>query len=59
LLHNLKVYKTGKRMEKWKCGRCNYVVVGKEAPKVCPNCGRETEFELFDNMLPFVPFYDE
>jgi rubrerythrin len=49
----------GERMEKWKCRRCNYVVVGKEAPKVCPNCGHQTEFELFDNMLPFVPFYDE
>ena len=46
-------------MEKWKCKKCNYVFVGKESPKVCPNCGRNEEFELFDDLLPFIPFYDE
>lgn len=46
-------------MDKWRCKRCNYVFVGKEAPGICPNCGHKTEFELFDDLLPFVPFYDE
>ncbi len=46
-------------MDKWRCRRCNYVFVGKEAPKTCPNCGHNTEFEIIDALLPFVPFYDE
>ncbi len=46
-------------MEKWKCGRCNYVIVGKEKPSVCPSCGMKTEFKIIDELLPFMPFYDE
>jgi rubrerythrin len=47
-------------MDKWKCGSCNYIVVAKDVPRICPNCGHKTEFELFNELLPpFTPIYDE
>jgi len=47
-------------MERWKCRKCNYVFVGKEVPRLCPNCNRKVEFEMLDDMLPpFTPFYDD
>jgi rubrerythrin len=48
-------------MEKWKCKKCNYIFVGDEAPRICPNCGHKAEFELFFEMDsgPFIPLYDE
>jgi len=47
-------------MDKWKCSSCNYIVVAKDVPRICPNCGHKTEFELFNELLPpFTPIYDE
>ncbi len=47
-------------MDKWKCRRCNYIFVGNETPRMCPNCGHKTEFDLFVDMLPpFSELYDE
>jgi rubrerythrin len=47
-------------MDKWKCDKCNYIFVGREAPKICPNCGHKCEFEMFNEEIPpFAPLYDE
>ena len=47
-------------MEKWKCKRCNYIFVGNECPRICPNCAHKVEFEIFNELVPpFTPIYDE
>lgn len=46
-------------MEKWKCGKCNYVFVGKNKPPKCPHCGSVSGFVMIDEMIPFINYYDE
>jgi rubrerythrin len=52
LLDNLKkktVFKKDKEVE-WKCRKCGYIYVGKEAPKTCPACKHPQSFyELREN----------
>lgn len=49
LLENIKndrVFKKDKEVI-WKCQRCGYIYMGKEAPNVCPSCGHpKNYFEL-------------
>lgn len=49
LLHNVETAKVFKRSEikVWECRNCGHIVVGKEAPEVCPVCNHpQSYFEI-------------
>ena len=37
-VNNLNVFKKDAEVSVWKCRNCGYIVVSKEAPKLCPCC---------------------
>lgn len=50
LLHNVETAEVFKRSEikVWECRNCGYIVVGKEAPEVCPVCNHpQSYFEIY------------
>lgn len=49
LLKNVKTNTVFERGEEkaWECRKCGYIVVGKKAPEICPNCGHpKAAFQL-------------
>lgn len=49
LLHNVETAEVFKRSEikVWECRNCGHIVVGKEAPEVCPVCNHpQSHFEI-------------
>lgn len=46
LLHNVEAQEVFKKSEVkiWECRNCGHIVVGTEAPKVCPVCGHPQSF---------------
>lgn len=50
LLHNVETAEVFKRSEikVWECRNCGHIVVGKEAPEVCPVCNHpQSYFEIY------------
>ena len=37
----------------WKCSRCNFVFKGEDAPKTCPLCHHDAEFEMIKDYRDF------
>ena len=45
-------------MNKWKCRRCNFVLIANEPSETCPKCRRKGKFELMGD-TDFEELYDE
>ena len=46
LLHNVETAQVFERSEVkvWECRNCGHIVIGKEAPEVCPTCNHPRSF---------------